>query len=114
MSPSDRLASRPNRPHASAQELRFMNQTASNQAANAGTKGLEGIIAANSEICFIDGKVGRLLYQGYNIHELADQSTFEEVCYLLWRGQLPNRDQLDRLDRQLRTERAVYPEVLSF
>jgi len=80
----------------------------------AGTKGLEGIIAANSEICFIDGTEGRLLYQGFNIHQLAEQSTFEEVCYLLWHGELPNSDELDKLDRQLRTERPLYPEVLAF
>jgi citrate synthase len=84
------------------------------KSANAGTKGLEGIIAANSDICFIDGKEGRLLYQGYSIHELADKSTFEEVCYLLWNGELPNRDQLAQIDQQLRAERQVYPEVMSF
>jgi citrate synthase len=80
----------------------------------AGTKGLEGVIAANSEICFIDGKEGRLIYQGYNIHELADKSTFEEVCYLLWHGKLPTRTKLDALDRQLRTERTVPAEVMNF
>jgi citrate synthase len=80
----------------------------------AGTKGLEGVIAANSEICFIDGKEGRLLYQGYNIHELADKSTFEEVCCLLWRRKLPTRTELNALDQQLRSERAVPAEVMNF
>ena len=70
-----------------------MTEVASKGSA-AGTKGLEGIIAANSEICFIDGKEGRLLYEGYNIHELAEKSSFEEVCYLLWHGRLPNRAEL--------------------
>jgi citrate synthase len=80
----------------------------------AGTKGLEGVVAANSEICFIDGKEGRLLYRGYNIHELADRSTFEEVSYLLWHGELPKQEDLEKLDRQLRAERAIYPEILNF
>lgn len=80
----------------------------------AGTKGLEGVVAANSEICFIDGKEGRLLYQGYNIHELADKATFEEVCYLLWHGKLPTRTELDALDRQLRSERTAPAEVINF
>src|SRR5262245_3791567 len=90
-----------------------MSEVAS-KGSTAGSKGLEGIIAANSEICFIDGKEGRLLYEGYNIHELADKSTFEEVCYLLWNGELPKQDQLNGLDGQLRAERAVYPEVMNF
>jgi citrate synthase len=84
------------------------------KGSSAGTKGLEGIIAANSAICFIDGKEGRLLYQGYNIHQLAEQSSFEEICYLLWHGELPTKDQLAALDQQLRSERAIYPEVTDF
>ena len=48
--------------------------------------GLEGIIAAESSICFIDGDRGILSYQGYNIHTLAENATFEEVIYLLWHG----------------------------
>lgn len=51
--------------------------------------GLEDIVACNSEICFIDGKNGRLLYRGYDVLELAEKSTFEEVAYLLWYGCLP-------------------------
>ena len=46
--------------------------------------GLEGIVAAESEICFIDGDAGILSYQGYDIHTLADHATFEEVIFLLW------------------------------
>ena len=91
-----------------------MTESATEKGSSAGTKGLEGIIAANSEICFIDGTEGRLLYEGYNIHELADQSTFEEVCYLLWNGALPKKDQLAKLDQQLRSERAIYSEVIAF
>ena len=57
--------------------------------------GLEGIIAAESEICFIDGDKGILAYQGYNVHELAPNSNFEETCYLLWFGRLPKKAELD-------------------
>ena len=48
--------------------------------------GLEGVIAGESEICYIDGYAGILSYRGYNIHTLADHATFEEVVYLLWNG----------------------------
>ena len=53
-------------------------------------KGLEGIVAANSGICWIDGEAGILSYRGIDIHELAEHSTFEETTYLLWNGLLPN------------------------
>ncbi len=53
-------------------------------------KGLEGIVAANSGICWIDGEAGILSYRGIDIHELAEHSTFEETTYLLWNGILPN------------------------
>lgn len=52
-------------------------------------EGLADVIACNSAICFIDGQEGRLLYRGYDVLELAEQSTFEEVAYLLWYGRLP-------------------------
>jgi citrate synthase len=53
--------------------------------------GLEDVIACTSDICFIDGKQGRLVYRGYDIAELAAHSTFEEVAYLLWYGRLPGK-----------------------
>ena len=56
-------------------------------------KGLEGIVATNSSICYIDGDQGILAYRGIDIHELADHSNFEETCYLLWFGRLPKADQ---------------------
>ena len=64
-------------------------------------KGFEGIVAANSGICFIDGENGVLSYRGYDIHELADHSTFEEVCFLLWHRRLPSRAELGDLQSQL-------------
>ena len=62
--------------------------------------GLEDIVATSSSICFIDGDRGILAYRGYNIHDLAPHATFEEVCYLLWHGRLPNRAQLGDLQSQ--------------
>ncbi len=57
--------------------------------------GLEGIIAAESRICFIDGDAGILSYQGYDIRTLGEHATFEEVIFLLWSGRLPKRAELD-------------------
>jgi len=53
--------------------------------------GLEDVVACSSDICFIDGKEGRLVYRGYDVADLAEHSTFEEVAYLLWYGRLPGR-----------------------
>ncbi len=60
------------------------------------TAGLEGVIAGESEICYIDGYQGVLSYRGYNIHTLADNAIFEEVIFLLWNGWLPKQAELDR------------------
>ena len=60
-------------------------------------KGLEGVVATTSKICYIDGERGVLAYRGIDIHELADHSNFEETCYLLWFGKLPNRRELGEL-----------------
>jgi citrate synthase len=75
-------------------------------------KGLEGIVAASSSICYIDGEAGVLAYRGIDIHDLADKSTFEETCYLLWYGKLPTRSELDGLNRQLAAERKIDPAVI--
>lgn len=76
--------------------------------------GLEGIIAAESNICFIDGERGILSYQGYNIHTLADNATFEEVIYLLWHGRLPKPAELDQLKADLVRYRPIPKEVVDF
>jgi citrate synthase len=68
-------------------------------------KGLEGVVAAETALSDIDGKQGRLLYVGYDIHELADNATFEEVIYLLHHLELPTPEQLDELKTQLARER---------
>ena len=64
-------------------------------------KGLEGVVAAVSGICYIDGERGILAYRGIDIHELASKSNFEETTYLLWFGKLPNRAELDNFKRRL-------------
>jgi citrate synthase len=74
--------------------------------------GLEGVVASVSAVSFVDGIEGRLLYQGYDIHDLATLSTFEEVVYLLWHGDLPTRAQLDALRRELGESRALPADVL--
>src|SRR5688500_16918006 len=61
--------------------------------------GLEGVVAAKSEICFIDGNAGRLIYRGYDIGDLVENATFEEVAFLLWDGKLPNKLELAQLRR---------------
>ena len=77
------------------------------------TKGLEGVVAANSSICFIDGDKGILAYRGIDIHELADHSNFEEVCYLLWFGKLPTRAELQEFRLQLVRERKLDAQIIS-
>ncbi|HEV8458012.1 MAG TPA: citrate/2-methylcitrate synthase, partial [Methylomirabilota bacterium] len=63
-------------------------------AANPLKAGLEDVVVSNSEICFIDGHKGRLIYRGYDVHDLVAHSTFEEVVFLLWQGHLPSRKEL--------------------
>jgi citrate synthase len=75
--------------------------------------GLEDVVAAESAICFIDGEKGVLSYRGYDIHDLADHSSFEEICFLLWEGRLPTRDELAGLRTALGVARPVPPRVLS-
>ena len=73
--------------------------------------GLEDVVAASSAICYLDGERGVLAYFGYDIHDLAGAS-FEEVCYLLWHGRLPNRAELGDLQSQLAAARSLSEPVL--
>src|SRR6188472_1367463 len=73
--------------------------------------GLEDVVAATSSICYLDGDRGVLAYCGYDIHDLARGSTFEEVCYLLWHRRLPTRAELGDLQSQLAAARAL-PEPI--
>ncbi|MFP5207329.1 MAG: citrate synthase [Acidobacteriota bacterium] len=75
-------------------------------------KGLEGVIAANSGICWIDGEAGVLSYRGIDIHELATHSTFEETTYLLWNGILPNRLALREFSSQLAMARSLDRRII--
>jgi citrate synthase len=76
--------------------------------------GLEGIIAAESEICYIDGEAGILSYNGFNIHTLAENATFEEVIFLLWNGRLPKQSELAALREALAAHREIPSQVVDF
>jgi len=78
----------------------------------AAPKGLEGIVATNSSICWIDGDAGVLSYRGIDIHELAQHSTFEETAYLLWFGKLPNSAELADFSKKLREARKLDPKII--
>ena len=76
--------------------------------------GLEGVVAAKSRLCRIDGAAGKLYYVGYPIEELVQNSTFEEVCFLLWYGRLPRHDELDNFQKIFRDSRPLPQEVVAF
>jgi citrate synthase len=76
--------------------------------------GLEGVVAGESEICYIDGYAGILSYRGYNIHTLAEHATFEETIWLLWKGVLPKQSELDRLKADLFANSAIPVQVQDF
>ena len=69
--------------------------------------GLEGVTAAESSICFIDGEKGILSYRGYDINELAPNATFEETMFLLWEGRLPTADELAEFKQDMAARRAL-------
>ena len=74
--------------------------------------GLRGVVAAQSAIGDVNGEEGKLIYQGYDIHDLAENSTFEEVIFLLWNGRLPSARELMDLEKDLRANYAVPDDVL--
>src|SRR6476620_11547895 len=74
--------------------------------------GLEDVVAATSSICYLDGDRGVLAYYGYDIHDLARGATFEEVCYLLWHGRLPQRAELGDLQSQMVAGRQLEEPIL--
>lgn len=76
-------------------------------------RGLEGIVVAETSICFIDGLKGILLYRGIPIGELAEKSNFEEVCRLLWDGELPKAGALEELRKNLIRERPLSKNLLN-
>lgn len=84
-----------------------MTSTAGREAAREIHRGLHGVYFDRSQVCSIDGRAGTLHYRGYSIHQLAERSTFEETAYLLLRGELPTRVQLDAFETELRAAREV-------
>lgn len=79
----------------------------------AASAGLRGVVAAQSAIGDVDGENGILIYQGYNIHDLAEHSTFEEVVFLLWNGRLPNAEELASLSADIRANYEAPAEVIA-
>ena len=75
-------------------------------------KGLEGIVATTSSICWIDGDAGVLAYRGIDIHKLAEESNFEETTYLLWNGRLPKAAELDAFHKELAKARVLDPKII--
>ena len=70
-------------------------------------RGLENVVVASTRLSAIDGTAGRLSYAGYDIHDLAERATFEEVFYLLWYGDLPKRGRAAAFSARLFAERAL-------
>lgn len=97
-----------------ADDARNKGQAADPGDASGVVKGLKGVMAADSSICHIDGTAGILLYRGYGIDDLAEHSTFEEVAYLLFKGELPTAQQLDTFDNPLSHDARLTPQVLDF
>ncbi len=75
-------------------------------------RGLEGVVAAETKLCDLDGGHGRLAYAGYDIEDLAQRASFEEVCHLLWYGDLPNAAQLDKTTLALIAAREIPADLV--
>src|SRR3989441_12490383 len=86
--------------------------TTGNGAGKPSKGGLEGIVAATTALSKVEGTAGRLIYRGYNIHDLARTTSFEEIAYLLWYGKLPTQIELVDLKVQMLEERILPMAVL--
>jgi citrate synthase len=86
-----------------------MTLTASEQVIS----GLEGVLACESSVCFIDGQAGVLEYRGYNIHDIAEQLPFEDLVFLLWENRLPNETEAAAFRHELASLRAPDPAVIA-
>lgn len=84
-----------------------------NAPAGSSAAGLRGVAAASSSISDVNGEKGELIYQGYNIHDLARHATFEEVVFLLWNKRLPTHDELSALEQSLRQSYELPAEILA-
>lgn len=76
-------------------------------------EGLEGVVAASTGLSHVFGEEGRLVYRGYDIHELAGKASFEEVAHLLWIGHLPNQSELAELQSKLENNRYLPDAVIN-
>jgi citrate synthase len=90
-----------------------MSQVGTTAAPKPPGGGLEGVVAAKSEICFIDGQAGRLVYRGFEIADLVENTSFEEVAFLLWENRLPNQVELNELKSQLAKSMALPEHVMN-
>ena len=79
---------------------------------SAAAAGLRGVVAAQSKIGDVDGVNGVLIYQGYNIHDLAENSTFEEVVFLLWNARLPKKGELEEFKANFSKNYEVRSEII--
>ncbi|HLE63602.1 MAG TPA: citrate synthase [Pyrinomonadaceae bacterium] len=89
-----------------------MTDQANEPKSAASSTGLRGVVAGTSTVSDVNGEKGELVYQGYNINDLAAQSTFEEVVYLLWHKRLPKRSELDELQQSLRRSYDLPREIV--
>lgn len=89
-----------------------MDTAKESSAAGTAAAGLRGVVAAQSSIGDVNGEKGILIYQGYDIHDLAANSTFEETVFLLWKGRLPKKEELEALEAELRANYEVPAEVI--
>ena len=87
--------------------------TASPATSAVAPKGLDGVVVASTAISHVFGNEGRLVYRGYEIGQLAGKASFEEVCFLLWKGHLPNQVELDGLRATMSAQRALPDAVLT-
>jgi citrate synthase len=85
----------------------------STETGSAAAAGLRGVVAAQSKIGDVNGEQGILIYQGYNIHDLAEHATFEEVIHLLWHGELPTQVQLDELKDEISANYEIPAEIVA-
>jgi citrate synthase len=76
-------------------------------------RGLDGVVAASTRLSHVDGQAGQLIIGGYELKELAGRVSFEEAAYLLWRGNIPGRDDLALMQNEMATLRRLPPETLS-
>src|SRR3989442_1462001 len=92
---------------------RFFTPTGGGTMSSVGKAGLEDVVVSTSEICFIDGREGKLLYRGFDVDDLAERSTFEETVFLLWQGHLPSKKELADHQKALATNRKISPKVVA-